>query len=75
MSHTCRHSTCIGVKRGERKRMPLPYSGAALFAGGADEFVRMAPASSLTAHVGAHLNLDKSELPAEYRVADATIFG
>jgi hypothetical protein len=55
--------------------MPLPYSGAALFAGGADEFVRMAPASSLTAHVGAHLNLDKSELPAEYRVADATIFG
>ena len=31
--------------------MPLLNSGAALFAGGVEEFVRMAPASSLTAHL------------------------
>lgn len=31
--------------------MPLLNSGAALFAGGVEEFVRMAPASTLTAHL------------------------
>ncbi len=36
--------------------MPLPYSGAALFAGAADEFVRMAPASSLTTHLAQEFN-------------------
>jgi uncharacterized protein len=34
----------------------LPQSGAALFAGSAGEFVRMAPASSLTAHLSSEFN-------------------
>lgn len=36
--------------------MPLPNSGSALYAGPADEFVKMAPASSLTAHVTTEFN-------------------
>lgn len=36
--------------------MPLVPSGAALFAGSAEEFIRMAPASSLTAHVTQEFN-------------------
>ena len=36
--------------------MPLQSSGAALFAGGADEFVRMAPESSLTSHLANEFN-------------------
>src|SRR3954467_5198557 len=34
--------------------MPLSDSGSALFAGSAREFITMAPASSLTAHLQAH---------------------
>jgi|CXWL01.1.fsa_nt_gi tetratricopeptide (TPR) repeat protein len=36
--------------------MPLPTSGAALYAGPANEFVKMAPESSLTAHVTREFN-------------------
>lgn len=34
--------------------MPLGDSGSALFSGSAREFITMAPASSLTAHLKAH---------------------
>src|SRR2546421_774081 len=36
--------------------MPLPLSGSALFAGSCKEFVDMAPASSLTAHLVSEFN-------------------
>src|SRR5438093_9497647 len=36
--------------------MPLPNSGTALFAGSGQEFVRMAPASDLTAHLVREFN-------------------
>jgi DUF2075 family protein len=36
--------------------MPLADSGAALFAGSASDFITMAPASSLTAHITAEFN-------------------
>jgi len=47
--------------------MPLSDSGSALFAGSADEFVRMAPESSLTTFVTAHYTRLYSR-PAESQV-------
>src|SRR5207249_856430 len=42
-----------GAPRGEKGRlaMPMPDSGASLFAGSVEEFIVMAPASTLTAHL------------------------
>src|SRR5439155_6041800 len=51
-----RQSASTGTAARLEERLPIVRSGAALFAGSGQEFVRMAPASDLTAHLVREFN-------------------